>query len=88
MLGLPLIAQVPEMRPASRGGSPNFSCDPSGREAETFRILRTNLAFATLERGKNVRTVMVTSAVEQEGKSTTAANLASSLPGPGARRTR
>lgn len=75
VLGLPLIAQVPEMRAASRGGSP-ILVDPSGREAETFRILRTNLAFATLERGKNVRTVMVTSAVEQEGKSTTAANLA------------
>ena len=38
-------------------------------------MLRTNLAFASLE-DTNMRTILVTSAVEKEGKSTTAANLA------------
>ena len=38
-------------------------------------MLRTNLEFARLE-GDDVRVILVTSAVEQEGKSTTAANLA------------
>ena len=37
-------------------------------------MLRTNLEFASV--GQEIRTVMVTSAVEQEGKSTTVANLA------------
>jgi succinoglycan biosynthesis transport protein ExoP len=48
---------------------------PKGANAEAFRMLRTNLAFALLEKADE-RVILVTSAVEQEGKSTTAANLA------------
>ena len=48
---------------------------PTGTNAEAFRMLRTNVAFASLE-DTNMRTILVTSAVEKEGKSTTAANLA------------
>ena len=48
---------------------------PASPEAESFRMLRTNLEFATLG-SHSTRTILVTSAIEQEGKSTTAANLA------------
>lgn len=41
---------------------------------EAYRILRTNLGFAFLD--KPQQTIMVTSAMPEEGKSTTAANLA------------
>jgi Mrp family chromosome partitioning ATPase/capsular polysaccharide biosynthesis protein len=41
---------------------------------EAYRILRTNLGFALVD--KPLHTIMVTSAVPEEGKSTTAANLA------------
>ena len=51
--------------------------EPSGLHAEAFRILRTNIEFSVLD--SSVRTVMITSAVEQEGKSTTIANLAVAL---------
>src|SRR5205823_13000614 len=47
------------------------------------RMLRTNLEFASLAR--QPRTIMVTSAVEGEGKSTTAANLAVALARAGRR---
>ena len=40
-------------------------------------MLRTNLEFVNLDR--HAKTIMVTSAIEQEGKSTTAANLAVAL---------
>jgi Mrp family chromosome partitioning ATPase len=60
-----------------------MAAEPTGVQAETFRMLRTNLEFATL--GRDVRTVMVTSAVEQEGKSTTIANLAIALARAGQR---
>ena len=40
--------------------------DPRGFGAEAFRMLRTNLEFATLER--DIKTIMVTSAVQGEGK--------------------
>jgi succinoglycan biosynthesis transport protein ExoP len=42
--------------------------------AEAFRILRTNLDFANLR--THAQTIMITSALEKEGKSTTLANLA------------
>ena len=57
--------------------------EPSGTRAETFRMLRTNLEFVTL--GRDMRTIMITSAVEQEGKSTTIANLAVALAREGKR---
>jgi len=57
--------------------------DPSGLQAEAFRMLRTNLEFARLDR--SVVTIVVTSAIEEEGKSTTAANLAVALARSGQR---
>jgi succinoglycan biosynthesis transport protein ExoP len=75
-LGLALLARVP---PPPKGLAKNdrlvMIAQPTGTSAEAFRMLRTNLDFATLET-HGARTVLVTSAVEQEGKSTTAANLA------------
>ena len=75
-LGMPLLARVP---PPPKGLQRNDKLvmveEPTGTSAEAFRMLRTNLDFATLDRDE-VRTILVTSAVEQEGKSTTAANLA------------
>jgi capsular exopolysaccharide synthesis family protein len=57
--------------------------DPRSSRAESFRSLRTNLSF--LEVGSNGRTFVVTSSIQSEGKSTTAANLAISLADSGAR---
>jgi Mrp family chromosome partitioning ATPase len=51
--------------------------DPNGVSAESFRMLRTNLEFASL--GRQPRVIMITSALDGEGKSTTSANLAIAL---------
>ena len=82
--GLPLLARV--AAPSKKLRAENHLVmldDPTGVQAETFRMLRTNLDFVTLDR--DVRTIMVTSAVEQEGKSTTIANLAVALARAGQR---
>jgi succinoglycan biosynthesis transport protein ExoP len=50
---------------------------PDGPAAESFRMLRTHVEFSRLSR--ELRTVLVTSAVQGEGKSTTACNLAVAL---------
>lgn len=74
-LGLPLLGRVPA--PPRKLRSENrlvMLAAPSSPDAESFRMLRTSLELATFER--DIRTVMITSSVEQEGKSTTAANLA------------
>jgi capsular exopolysaccharide synthesis family protein len=57
--------------------------DPSSTRSESFRTLRTNLQFVDIDRPP--RTVVVTSAVAGEGKSTTACNLAITLAQAGIR---
>lgn len=50
-------------------------------EAEAYKILRTNLQFLTVD--KEVKTILFTSTAPDEGKSTTAANLALTLAAAG-----
>jgi Mrp family chromosome partitioning ATPase len=72
--GLPLLGRLP--RPPKRLRRPDKLVmleEPASAQAEAFRMLRANLDFMTLDR--DVRTIMITSALEQEGKSTTVANL-------------
>lgn len=57
--------------------------DPRASRAEAFRTLRTNLQFVNVDNPP--RSVVVTSAVSEEGKSTTAANLAIALAQSGMR---
>ena len=57
--------------------------DKPGEAGEAYRKLRTNFDFANLT--ASARTVLVTSAVEKEGKSTTVANLAIAMARGGRR---
>lgn len=83
-LGLPLLARVPEPpRRLRRGNKLTMQAEPNSVEAEAFRMLRTNLDFVRLEH--NPKAILITSAVEAEGKSTTAANLAIALARSGKR---
>jgi polysaccharide biosynthesis transport protein len=73
--GLPLLGRLP--RPPKRLRRSDRLVmleDPASAQAEAFRMLRANLDFMTRER--DARTIIITSALEQEGKSTTVANLA------------
>jgi Mrp family chromosome partitioning ATPase/capsular polysaccharide biosynthesis protein len=75
-LALPLLARVPPPpKSVAKGDNLVMLAQPWGPAAEPFRMLRTNLDFARLERD-DMKVILVVSAVEQEGKSTTAANLA------------
>jgi receptor protein-tyrosine kinase len=83
-LGLPLLARIPEPpRWAARRRHLVMVADPNGDDSEAFRVLRTNLEFFNMEHG--ARTIMITSAVAEEGKSTTVANLAVALSRAGRR---
>jgi len=57
--------------------------DPKSPISEAYRTLRTNFQFATLQR--KPKTVMVTSAVPGEGKTTTAVNMAVTMADRGIR---
>jgi succinoglycan biosynthesis transport protein ExoP len=77
-LGLPLLSRVPEPpRRLEKEGRLTMIDDPQDPHAEAIRRLRTNLEFANVDGSAKV--LMITSAVEREGKSTTIANLAVAL---------
>jgi receptor protein-tyrosine kinase len=83
-LGLPLLARIPTPpRWLQRKRRLVMLSEPHSIHAEPYRVLRTNLDFFNLEHG--ARTIMVTSAVAEEGKSTTVANLAVALSRAGQR---
>lgn len=72
VLGLPALGSVPALSAADAHLLPQMQgLDPA---SESYRVLRTNIHFATVD--APARTLMVTSASPGEGKSTTAANLA------------
>jgi capsular exopolysaccharide synthesis family protein len=77
-LGLPLLSRLPS--PARHRGEPNrlaMMNDLISADAEAIRKLRVNFEFANLD--LHARVILITSAVQQEGKSTTLANLSLAL---------
>ena len=75
LVDLPLLGRLPAPpRHLQVEERPVMLAEPLSHGAEAFRILRSNLELASFSRRAQV--IMVTSAVEKEGKSTTAANLA------------
>jgi capsular exopolysaccharide synthesis family protein len=64
-------------------GNPLVALDPSSVRSEAFRSIRTNLQYVDVDQPP--RSVVVTSSVPDEGKTTTACNLAITLAQAGSR---
>lgn len=75
--GLPTIGTIIQMK-GDQGRSPIYRMAtilyPRSPAAEAYRTLRTNIEFTSLE--APARTILVTSSIPGEGKTTTASNLA------------
>jgi succinoglycan biosynthesis transport protein ExoP len=72
LYGAPVIGVVPRVRDIDSRHGKDLDLPEMGREA--FRMLRSNLQLADLDNG--LSTLLVTSAVPEEGKSTVVRNLA------------
>ena len=72
--GLPALGSLVQYRNGDKGRRVIAADNPKSPFTESYRTLRTNIQFSSLD--KPIRALMVTSASPGEGKSTTAANLA------------
>jgi capsular exopolysaccharide synthesis family protein len=82
--GVPTLGSVPYTKELSKPSrSAAIVHEPTSAVAEAYRTLRTNLRFLSVERP--LRTLLVTSSVKGEGKSTTSANLAAAFAVSGVR---
>lgn len=72
--GLPALGSLVQYRNGDKGRRLIAATNPQSPFTESYRTLRTNIQFSSLD--KPIEKLMVTSASPGEGKSTTAANLA------------
>ncbi len=78
LIGAPLLSTVTSIPKLTQGRKQLFVLEhPKGGAAESIRLLRTNIEFASAT--KEIATLGITSANPGEGKSTMAANLAVAL---------
>jgi succinoglycan biosynthesis transport protein ExoP len=82
-LDLPVLSKVSDTAMGLSAFVQNGRPEPRGVDLESFRILRTNLEF--LRSDPPLRSVLVTSALPEEGKSTVAVGLASAAAMAGKR---
>ncbi|MHB1270594.1 MAG: YveK family protein, partial [Thermoleophilia bacterium] len=78
----PILASIPKMN-ASKSESLETISNPSGACSESFRLLKTNLSY--IEPDREIKSIMITSAQQGEGKTTTIANLAVTMARAGQR---
>lgn len=71
---IPVSGSISRHKPGKLGSPVLMRSSPHSLAAEDFRRLRTNIAFSNVD--KPARSILVTSALPAEGKTTTAINLA------------
>lgn len=76
LTGLSVLATIPLVKEKDRTLIPTIE-EPHSQIAEAYRILRTNIAFAAT--AKPIKSLLITSTLPQEGKTTTGINLGITL---------
>ena len=77
-LRLPIIGRLPQLaKSVMRGHELVVLADPAGGSAEAFRMLRGNLDFLGID--ASIKSILVTSCEQSEGKTSTVCNLAVTL---------
>ena len=74
LLGLPILGEVPNFNHGSKSGKFLIRDNPSSPIAEAYRKITTNIEFSNVD--NEIKTIMITSAKQDEGKTTTICNIA------------
>jgi capsular exopolysaccharide synthesis family protein len=83
-LGLPFLGIIPRNKKDQKGERAlTLRDDPKSVTSESYRSLRTNVLFSSAD--QSPRVILVTSALPEEGKTTTAVNLAAAMAQAGSR---
>jgi succinoglycan biosynthesis transport protein ExoP len=77
LLGLPVLGVIARTRRSASATTPIVVAEPRAPISEAYRALRTNIDFAGVD--KPIGTLLVTSAMPSEGKSTVVVNLSAIL---------
>ncbi len=75
--GVPVIGQIPSVRPSNRGERSRILWEENGDFAESFRGLRANLQYLAVQ--WPLKTILVTSPAANQGKTTVCASLATAI---------
>lgn len=76
-LGMPVVGRVTDTAMRFAGLARNGAVTMSDNDFEGFRVLRTNLRFLSGNSDSSVRSILVTSGLPEEGKSSVSMSLAS-----------
>lgn len=82
LTGISVLASIPMIKDKGATEIPTIQ-EPQSNIAEAYRILRTNINFTAAARP--IKTLLITSTLPQEGKTTTCINLAITLAQQGTR---
>lgn len=75
--GVPVIGQIPTVKPANRGERSRILWEENGDFAESFRGLRANLQYLAVQ--WPLKTILVSSPAANQGKTTVCASLATAI---------
>jgi capsular exopolysaccharide synthesis family protein len=75
--GVPVIGQIPTVKPQNRGERSRILWEENGDFAESFRGLRANLQYLAVQ--WPLKTILVTSPQAAQGKTTVCASLATAI---------
>lgn len=84
IVAAPIMGRIPE-DDSLKSSKPIVVASPAGPVAEEFRRVRTNLSFTAPVEGLSSRLIVISSVGVNEGKTTTAVNIAASFAETGAR---
>ncbi|MCF8037810.1 MAG: polysaccharide biosynthesis tyrosine autokinase [Desulfohalobiaceae bacterium] len=83
LIGLPFLGMIPKIKKSQESIELTVKNDPKSMASEAFRSLRTNVLFSSAD--QTPRVLLISSSLPEEGKTSTAVNLATAMAQAGSK---